>query len=67
MKLVSDWKQAWKWFSVQAFAVLAVLPIVWDALPPDLKAHMPETWMPYVLSAVAIGGLIGRLKDQPNA
>lgn len=64
MKLVENAKAAWKWYSVQALGVLTVVPIVWIELPADIKAHIPDEWMPYVVSAVALGGLIGRLKAQ---
>lgn len=64
MKLVPDWKEAHKWISVQAFTILAAMPLVWMTLPPDIKSMLPEAWQPWVLTAVAIGGLLGRLKDQ---
>ncbi len=67
MKLVEDWRKAWKWFSVQAFTVLAVAPVVWSQLPPDVRKMLPEGWEPYVLAALAVGGIVGRLRAQDNA
>lgn len=64
MKPVDNWKQAWRWHSTQALAVLALAPLVWEVLPPELIALIPEGWMPWVLTAVALGGLVGRLRDQ---
>jgi len=64
MHLVPDWRRAWTWFSIQALAILAALPIVWSMLPADLKAYLPDGWEPFVLLAVALGGLAGRLIDQ---
>jgi ABC-type uncharacterized transport system permease subunit len=64
MKLVPDWREAWSWFSVQSLAILAALPLVWSMLPADLKGYLPDGWEPYVLLAVALGGLVGRLIDQ---
>lgn len=64
MKLVHDWKEAHKWLSVQVLAILATLPIVWMTLPPDIKDMLPTSWQPWVITVVAIGGIIGRLKDQ---
>lgn len=66
MKLVEGAKNAWKWHSVQVFAALTVLPIVWMELPADIKAKIPAEWMPFVVSLVAFGGLIGRLRSQPK-
>lgn len=64
MKLVPNWREAWKWLSMHALAILTVAPVVWASLPHDLKGEMPEDFAPWVLAAVAIGGILGRLKDQ---
>lgn len=67
MKLVSNARKAYRWLSVQAFAVLAVLPVVWPQLPHDVRNMLPDGWEPYVLTAIAVGGIVGRLKDQGDA
>lgn len=64
MRLVSNWRAWWKWTSVHVLAVLAVLPAVWPQLPPDLRASIPAEWHPYILSALAVAGIVGRLRDQ---
>lgn len=64
MKMVSDARRAWRWFSVQVLAVLAVLPLVWHEIPPELRAWVPEGAEPWIVAAVAIGGIVGRLVDQ---
>lgn len=64
MKLVPDWHLAWKWFSVQALAILAVIPMVWINLPPDLKAYIPTKYGVYITIAVALAGISGRVIDQ---
>lgn len=67
MKLVPDWRQAWRWFSVQALAAIIAFPIVWSTLPPEVREHVPDTWLPWIMLLIAIGGLLGRLKDQSKA
>lgn len=67
MKLVSDWKQAYKWISVQLAAVSAALPIAWEYLPADLKAYIPDEWRPAILAAVALSIIVGRVMDQKDA
>ncbi len=64
MKLVPEARRAWRWFSVQALAVLAALPLVWPQLPPEVQAMLPEGARPWLLAALAIGGIAGRLIDQ---
>ena len=67
MKLVKDARKAWRWFSVQAMAALALLPIIWMQLPPDAQAMVPDAWRPWIMVAVAIGGIAGRLIKQGDA
>lgn len=64
MKLIPDWRSAWRWFSVQALAAIAMLPVVWPALPPEAHQWVPESWRPWIIVALAAGGIVGRLIDQ---
>lgn len=67
MKLVQDWKQAWRWSSVHAMSAAAAVQGGWVALPDDMRRHIPLA----VASAVTIGllilGVVGRLRDQSPA
>ena len=65
--MVQNWRQAWKWFSVQAFAVIIALPAVWMALPADVKAMVPDGWEKWIVAGIALAGLLGRLIDQQKA
>lgn len=64
MRLVRNWREAWKWHSAQILALIAVLPAIWAELPLEIKALIPEAWLPWVLAGVALAGVIGRLRDQ---
>lgn len=64
MKLVPNWKKAWRWFSVQALAVIAVLPFAWEYIPHDVRGLIPMEWQPFVFSAFAAAGIFGRLVRQ---
>lgn len=64
MKLVADWRKAWKWHSTQVLALMAAMPVVWMQLPPDVKEMVPDAWMPYIVSVIAVGAIVGRLRDQ---
>ena len=64
MRLVENWKQCWKWFSIHALLIAGVLPTVWATLPPDLKAYIPPSIMGLITAVVAVSGVVGRLTDQ---
>jgi len=64
VKLVENWRQAAKWFSVQAFAAIIALPMIWASMPTDVKAYLPDEWKPWVMVALALAGIIGRMVDQ---
>jgi len=64
MKLIPDWKDAWKWFSVQALAAIIALPIVWASLPSDAKAFIPDGWEKWIVILLAVAGILGRVIDQ---
>jgi hypothetical protein len=56
-RLVDNAEEAWKWLSVQ-FAVAAA---VWEALPVEVKAVVPEPyngWMTFILLAGVIAGRV---------
>lgn len=77
MKLIDDWKQAWKLWSVQlgtvgvalqtAFLTWGELPLtMWNMLPDALQSLVPERFA-FLLPVVffAAGG-IARLIKQPK-
>jgi len=65
MKPVNDWKDAWRWHSSQLLAAITVLPLVWLELPEDIKSQIPPTWYPWIISAVGLAGVVGRVRAQP--
>lgn len=64
MKLVPDWKKAWRWHSNRAMGAIAAMPLVWVSLPADLKKTVPPEWLPWIAAVVAVAGIVGRLMDQ---
>ena len=76
MKLIEDWKQAWKLKSVQVGAISAFFYIlilfseqflgVWNIIPQDLKNYIPEQWQEYVGVFVGVAMVLARLKKQPE-
>lgn len=64
MRLVENVRSAWKWFSVQVLALLALLPLVWESLPPESQALIPEHWRPWIVTVLALIGIGGRIVKQ---
>lgn len=65
MKLVRDWKQAWRWLSVNCMVLAATIQGAWMAIPDDLRAAMP-IWLGSATTIVLLVlGVAGRLVHQP--
>jgi hypothetical protein len=64
MRLVPDARKALTWFSVQAMALAIAIEGAWMALPADIKAEVPETWVDAVTVGLLVLGIIGRLVKQ---
>jgi hypothetical protein len=64
MTLVAEWRRAWRWFSMQAMALVLAIQGAWAAMPDDLKQHFP----PLLVTALSVGllllGIGGRLVRQ---
>lgn len=76
MKLIDDWKQAWKFKSVQVGAISAFFYAlilfseqflnVWNVIPQELKDRIPENIAEWVGLFVAVAMVLARLKKQPE-
>jgi len=64
MKLVDDWKQAWKWISVQSMTVAMAIQGAWMFIPEDMKASIPKEVVHGITMALLFVGIVGRLKKQ---
>jgi hypothetical protein len=64
MQFVSNWRDAWKWFSVRVAAIIIALPLAWMAIPDEVKAYMPDAWKPWVMMALGLAVIAGRMIDQ---
>jgi hypothetical protein len=64
MRLVADWRSAWRWFSLQAMVLSGAVQGAWESLPADLKQYLPP-WLGLVMSlAFLLLGIGGRLIRQ---
>ena len=66
MKLVSNWRQAWRLDTVQAATALAFFSAVQADLLPIVRSLVPPDWWPVVTGIVALLIIVLRLRDQPD-
>lgn len=66
MKLIQDWKQAWKWFSVHGLLAIAFLQLLWPEVPPEIKAQLPDAFVRWTTLALTAITLWGRLVQQQH-
>jgi hypothetical protein len=64
VKLIPQWRRWWRMNSVQVFALIAALPVIWSQLPDDVKAMIPPDWQAGIIVALGLVGAILRLRDQ---
>ena len=77
MALISDWRKAWRFWSVRFAALgatvsfaLAQFPEValtlWAALPPQMRSAIPDGWMLWITFALFVGSMWGRVVKQKD-
>lgn len=64
MKLIEEWRSAWKWFSVQSMALATAALVTWGLIPEDLKTALPSWLVPIFAAGLLILGIAGRLVQQ---
>ena len=57
VKLIDDWKDAWKFLSVQLAAALALLDTAYEYLPA-VQTYLPEGWVKWIALAIIVGRII---------
>lgn len=85
LQLIEDWRNFWRFWSVRlgivgsaVTAVLIAFPDValsaWAMMPADLKAAIPERYMPLIGVVIFVASLVARAikqtklepKERPN-
>jgi len=64
MKLVEDWKIAWKWLSVQFSFLLITVATAYEFFPQYINPYLPAPWSNRVMLVLGVLVIIGRLKKQ---
>ena len=64
IKLIDNWKDGWKFISVNCMWLSAAIQGAWFYLPEDLRSKLPETYAITASIILLIIGIIGRFVDQ---
>ena len=63
MRLIDNWKEAWRWASVRCMALTVAVLGTWQAIPDDLKVGIPQGWIHAIAAALLVLGMLGRILD----
>ncbi len=66
MKLIANWRKAYKMLSIQAMAFATAIQGAWMFIPEDMKATIPPNVVQWVTMGLLVFGIAGRLVDQPK-
>jgi hypothetical protein len=64
MRLTKDWKDAWKWFSIQVPVVNTAFLATWASLPAKFQDILPIGVVIGIAVALLILGVVGRVINQ---
>lgn len=64
MKLIDEWKKAYRMLSVQAMGLALAVQGAWPTMPEDLKARLPSHLVYWVSALLLVAGIVGRLVRQ---
>ena len=64
MKLIPEWRKAWRMISVQAMTLAVAAQGAWAALPPELQSQMPDWGLKAITACILVLGIVGRLVKQ---
>lgn len=63
-RLIPEWRQAWRYFSMQSMGAAVALVSAYGALPEKLQDALPGTIVITLAVFILLLGMAGRLVDQ---
>ena len=66
MKLIANWKKAWRMLSIQAMTLAGAVQGAWMFIPDDMRTSIPSNVVQGLTIALLALGVAGRLVDQPK-
>jgi len=66
VKLIEDWKQSWRFLSVQLAAAQALLDVAYAYLPA-VQSYLPEGWVRWIALTIIVARVIKQRNGATNA
>lgn len=66
MKLIANWRKAWRMLSIQAMTLAGAVQGAWMFIPDGMRSSIPANVVQAVTIALLVLGVVGRLVDQPK-
>lgn len=63
LRLIDDWKQCYKFLTVQLSALFGVLAVAYEYIPA-IQQYFPDGWIKYALAIIIVGRIINQSKDE---
>lgn len=64
MKLIDNWRKAWRMASVQCMTAAAAVQGAWTSIPDDMRTAVPAGLVHWLTLALLVLGIAGRLIQQ---
>lgn len=64
LKLVQNWRSAWKWYSVHIMIVIVALPEIWSYFPQEFKDSLPPGALKYAMMFLGVSAILARMFSQ---
>lgn len=62
IKLIDDWKQCYKFLTVQLSAIFAALAVAYEYIP-SIQQYFPDGWFKYAAAIIIVGRIINQSKE----
>lgn len=64
MKIIENWRKAYKWYSVHILLLFTIMPAVWEAIPHEWRDAIPPNVLAILASVMGAAGVLARLTSQ---
>ena len=66
MRLIDEWRKAWRFLSVQAMTAAGAIQAAWMTIPEEMKVSIPPNIVHWATLGLLFFGIVGRLVKQDD-